>query len=157
MRIAIVFYSFSGNTKRLSLFLKEMLERKNHKVDIVEIKAEKEIKSFFRQVFCAFLKREIPLKRININFDEFDLIIFATPVWAFTITPHLRAFLEDINLEGKKTACFVTFGSGAGAEKALRELENILKNKKAKILFSFKIKDKDTKNKNFLQSLNLPL
>ncbi|OQX81694.1 MAG: hypothetical protein B6D56_01845 [Candidatus Omnitrophica bacterium 4484_70.1] len=157
MRIAIVFYSFSGNTKRLSLFLKGMLEKKNHKVDMVEIKAEKEIKSFFRQVFCAFLKRKIPLEKVNINFDEFDLIIFATPVWAFTITPHLRTFLEDINLEGKKTACFVTFGSGAGAEKALKELENILKSKKGEVLFSLKIKDKDTEDKNLLQKLNLPL
>jgi len=157
MKIAIVFYSFSGNTKRLALFLKEKLEENNHSVGVVEIKPAKEINSFSLQALSALLKKEAPLKKTEVNFDEFDLIIFGTPVWAFTITPYLRSFLKNVNLEGKKTVCFVTFGSGIGSDKALKELEGILKDKKAKVLCSFKVKDIKTKDKDYLQKLNLSL
>jgi flavorubredoxin len=152
MKVAIIFYSFSGNTKKACLFLKEKLIEKNVSVGLIELKPKEEETSFFKQGLQAFLKKKIKLKEVEFDLEKYDFVIFASAVWAFTITPALATYLENVkNLKNKKTACFLTFGSGAGSKKALKELENILREKGAHILFSRNLAGKKTEDKNYLE------
>jgi flavodoxin len=152
MKIAIIFYSFSGNTKRACLFLKDNLSTKNICVDLIELKPKKEETSFFKQGLQAFLKKKVELKEVDFGLEKYDFVVFASGVWAFTITPTLATYLEKVkNLKNKKVACFLTFGSGAGSKKALEELESILREKGAHILFSKNLSGKKTKDKNYLE------
>lgn len=137
MRGAIVFYSFSGNTRRACLFLKDKAASLGSSLDLIDLKLEKEVTSFFAQCLEAALNKKPALIEANYDLEKYDFLIFASPVWAFTYAPALRSYLNKIKgLENKTTACFLTFGSGAGKNKALKELENILKSKKARVLFS---------------------
>ncbi|HDN86267.1 MAG: hypothetical protein DRP68_02825 [Candidatus Omnitrophota bacterium] len=152
MKVAIVFYSFSGNTEKAVLFLKNFFLRKNIPVEVFRLKPVKEETSFFRQGMQAFLKEAPPILEINYDLDSYDLVVFASPVWAFTISPALRSYLRKVkNLARKKIVCFLTFGSGVGAKKALRELESILKSKKAEIIFSKSLAGSKVENKSYLE------
>ena len=137
MRGAAVFYSFSGNTRKACLFLKEMVEASGSSLDLIDLKLEKEVVPFFKQCLEAALKKKPKLLEADYDLGIYDFIIFASPVWAFTYAPALRSYLNKANgLENKIAACFLTFGSGAGSKRALRELENVLGGKKMRVLFS---------------------
>ena len=137
MRGAAVFYSFSGNTRRACLFLKEMIGTLGSSLDLIDLKLEKEVVSFFKQCLQAALKKKPKLLEADYDLGIYDFLIFASPVWAFTYAPALRSYLNKAKgLENKMAACFLTFGSGAGSKKALKELENVLEKKKMRVLFS---------------------
>lgn len=152
MKIAIVFYSFSGNTRTACEFLKENLEAKSGFVAMVQLKLKQEVTAFLKQCFQARSKKTPLFCAVDIDLKDYDFIVFASPVWAFSIAPALRAYLKAIgDLEGKKTGCFLTYGSGVGKGKALSELENILREKKAHILFSRNIRGKEVNDKSCLE------
>jgi len=152
MKGAVVFYSFSGNTRKACLFLKEMIGALGSSLDLIDLKLEREIVPFFKQCLQAALKKKPKLAGSDYNLGIYDFIIFASPVWAFTYAPALRSYLEEAKgLEGKTTACFLTFGSGAGSNKALKELEGVLRNKKMKVLFSKNILGAKTDDNVYLE------
>jgi len=136
----------------MCVFLKNKFEDRKNTVELIEVKPVKEIISFFGQCRQAFSKKEPEIGNADIDLKKYDLSIFASPVWAFTFAPALRSYLKKIgDLENKKTACFLTCGSGAGSNKALSELENILREKHTHILFSKNLAGRKSKNKNFLE------
>jgi len=154
MKVALVFYSFTGNTKRAVLFLRDIFKSKNRECNLIELKPLKETTAFFKQCWEAFLKRkpELISNREEYDLGEYNLIIIASPVWAFAISPAMRSYLKKVEgLDNKKVACFLTFGSGTGADRALREIENILRKKRAEVIFSKKLSGNRTRDRNYLE------
>ncbi len=158
MKIGILFYSFSGNTKKACEFLKDRLSSKNIVADLIELKLKEEAAAFFRQCLQAFLKKKPDLAAGSYNLEKYDCLIFASPVWAFTIAPALRSYLVKIKtLENKKAVCFLTYGSGTGSGKALQELENIVRDKGARMIFSKNLAGNKTKDSTYLEKQFKPL
>lgn len=153
MKIALVYYSFSGKTQRAAEHLRQELVSRNQEAVVIEIKPQVEERNFFRQCLAACFKKKTELKSsLNYELSEFDYVIFASAVWAFTITPALRSYLEKAEgLQNKKAGCFLTYGSGTGARKALKELEGILLGKGTNLVYSECLQGLKTKNKNYLE------
>ena len=153
MKIALVYYSFSGNTHNAVLFLQRALEEKAHQTQTIRLKPSKEESSFFKQGRDAFLKREAELIDCDYSLGKYDFVIFATPVWAFTITPALRGYLNKTGrLNNKKTGLILTYGSGVGVNKTQKELKQILNNKGATVKFELSLKGSKTKDKEYLKN-----
>jgi flavodoxin len=151
MKAIIIFYSFSGNTKRACLFLEERLKQAGAQVDLIDLRPQKEPKKFFQQCLQAGFKKTPKLAECNYEARAYDFIIFASPVWAFTIAPALRSYLNKINdLGQKRVVCVLTFVSGTGKNKALKELEDIVRNKNGYLLFSQNIKGDKTNQADYL-------
>jgi flavodoxin len=151
MKVAIISYSFSGNTKRACLFLMKKIKEKNIDAVVFDLKPAKEEKAFLLQCRDAFYKHKVALQSPAFELSTYDFIVVASPVWAFTFAPALRAYLESIkDLTDKKCACFLTYGSGMGKGKALEELEGILKAKGGRILFSKNMPGVKTSDKEYL-------
>ncbi|MDD4955766.1 MAG: NAD(P)H-dependent oxidoreductase [Candidatus Omnitrophica bacterium] len=151
MRVAIISYSFSGNTKRACLFLMKTIKDKNIDAMSFDLKPENEEKAFLKQCKSAFYRQRVNIQKTAPDIGSYDFIIFASPVWAFTFAPALRVYLESIkDLTDKKCGCFLTYGSGLGKNKALTELEGILKAKGGRILFSKNIPGAKTGDKEYL-------
>jgi FMN-dependent NADH-azoreductase len=135
MKTAIIYYSFSGNTRRLAKFLENWLTKAGTTVELNELKLVKEEKSFFGQCMQAQMKTRPALAGADFDLTTVDLVVFAGPVWAFNICPALRTFIGlAVGLEGKKTAVLLT--SGSGAKVGIKDLETILVNRQAQIVFS---------------------
>lgn len=106
MKTLIIYYSFEGSTK----FIAETMA-KEIGADLLELKPEKELKSHGfskfiwggRQVVMKTKPKLLPCAK---NFNDYDLILIGTPVWAFTFTPPLRTFFSEVKLENKKIALF---------------------------------------------------
>ena len=129
MNSAVVYYSYSGNTRRVAQALSAILKEKGQ-VQEVELSALDESGSFLGQCQRAFRHKKALLKEVNFDISGFDLICFGTPVWAFGPAPALNTFLEKCSgVAGKKVVLFTTYGSGAGNERCLKFMQDTLAKK----------------------------
>lgn len=108
MKIAVVCYSYTGTTKKYVELLQEKIG-----CDVIYIKPVKEIKSKgFASYFAGGLKvmmNETP-ELVDYSFDqnEYDYIILATPVWAYTYAPAMKAFMLKEKITNKKVSYLMT-------------------------------------------------
>ncbi len=151
MNIGVVYYSFSGNTRQACVFLKECLSDKGHSVECLDLQPVHETKAFIKQCIQAARKQTPELLECNYDLAKYEMVIFASPVWAFAVAPALNAYLQKAqNLAGKKTACFLTCGGGTGSQHALNGLEELIRKNQGQVLFSKIIKGSQTKQRKYL-------
>jgi len=58
------------------------------------------------------LNSKLSYQPIDINFDAYDEIVLASPVWAWTIVPFMKKFLKDHKLKDKKVTLLITHMGG---------------------------------------------
>jgi len=144
----MVFYSYSGNTEKLAMILKEELSAE-FKTDIFRLEALDESESFFGQAARAFLKKKAQIKdNIKLDLAEYDLVCLGTPVWAFGPAPALRTYLNKCSgVKNKQVLLFASYGSGTGSAKCIRQMSDIVQKKGATAIKSFLIQQSDVTNR----------
>jgi len=126
MRALIVYYSLEGNTRLIANAIAEHTD-----ADVLELIPKKEYPtSGFAKYFAggksAILKEKPELEKYNANLDNYELIIFGSPIWAGTFAPPLRTFLtEHSGMSNKKIAAFAC-SSGGGTAKCFTEIKQML-------------------------------
>jgi flavodoxin len=147
MRSVVIYYSYSGNTRKVTEALAEHLRQKGE-AQVMELIALDESKNFFGQCRRAFRHQQAKLAPVNFDLSGFDLVCFGTPVWAFGSTPAMNAYLDKCSgVEGKEIILFVTCGSGTGVGRCLEYMQGALAKKgaglaKRMIIPQAKIKDR---------------
>lgn len=129
MKVSVVFYSHSGVTKRVSVAIAEELSAlTDWQVETVELKPMKEVAQGFGKYVWGgkqvFMKNKPELKSYHFD-DSADIVILGTPVWAFSISPPIRSFLKEHNLEGKQVFSYYTCQGGPG--KVAKQLQEGIK------------------------------
>jgi len=108
MKVRIIYYSKTGNTRSIAKLLEKQLRDKNADVSLLEIKAVKN-PGFFKACISAIKERELPIKNTEYDLKKFDMVLFGCPVWAGSPSPYIKSFLEKAqNSKGKKAGIFVT-------------------------------------------------
>jgi len=127
MKKAIVYYSMTGNTDYVAKYIAERVE-----ADLIRIEPKKEypnkgFKKFLWGGKSALMKETPELEKYEFDANQYDGIIFGTPVWASQFTPPIRTFIKENKeqLKNKKMAVFTCF-SGGGAENAIEKLRQYL-------------------------------
>ena len=127
MKIAVVYYTMSGNTEYIAKKISEKVD-----VDLIKIIPKKEYpNSGFTKFFwggkSAVMKETPELEQYEFDSSKYDLIIFGTPVWASTFTPPIRSFIKENKdkIKDKKFAVIISY-SGGGADKAVEKLKDFL-------------------------------
>jgi flavodoxin len=122
LKILIVYYSLTGNTKIIAEAIAESINS-----DILEIKPVKELNAeggskFFWGGYQSTMKKKPKLKPFDINPLEYDLLFIGTPVWAWSLSPPIRSFLSKYDLTGKNVALWTcSAGDGVKAMNRFRE------------------------------------
>lgn len=118
MKSLIIYYSLEGNSKFISECINEVL-----KGDIVRLVPVHDVPKtgFFKKYLVggtnAMRKKKPEIEPININFDDYDFIVFGTPVWAGTFAPAFNTFFEKYNdIKNKNIALFCCHGGGGAAK-----------------------------------------
>lgn len=130
MRIAIIYYSMSGNTKyvadKIADGIKDLGEVDTIRIEPKKAYPDKGAKKFFWGGKSAVMGETPALQPYEFNIEKYDRIIFGTPVWASTFVPPVRTFInENPTVKDKKIAVFTCF-SGGGADKAIDKLKKYL-------------------------------
>lgn len=142
-KILIVFYSRTGNTRKVANDITSALS-----ADIEEIKDKNQRKGIIGWLHAgrdAMKKQTAQIEPLQKDPSAYDLVIIGSPVWASTITPAIRTYLEINNKSIKKYAFFATSGS-TPIEKTAQAAKAILdKDPLASSGFNEKeLKDKET-------------
>lgn len=150
MKSTIIYYSYSGNTKKVAETLAEYLKQKSD-VEIIELKALDESSNFFKQCIRAFKHRRAQIAQVNFNLSAYDLICLGSPVWAFGPAPAMNEYLDQCHgVEAKKILLFTTYGSGTGNEKCLNYMQDALSKKGGREFSRFSVQQAKVSNKEFV-------
>lgn len=131
MKIAIVYYSQSGNCDFVANEIAKQID-----ADIVRIEPEKAypdkgFKKFFWGGKSAVMGESPKLVPYTFDASGYDAIILGYPVWAGTFAPPIRSFVEQNRgvIAEKPVLAFAT-SSGGNAEKSFVKLAALLKKDK---------------------------
>jgi flavodoxin len=125
MKIGIVYYSRTSNTRRMAKTLEEKLKEKNAEVDLIEIEHVKR-PGFFAAGKAATKQLELPIKNTNFDMGKYDVILAGSPTWAGRPSPFIITFINKAeNMKGKKIAIF---GTGMSPINARDQFKEIIKN-----------------------------
>lgn len=98
MKVGIIIHSHSGNTLLMAQNLSEALTANGHQPSILRVSAVDENPS----------AKQVALKDAP-DTAEFDMLVFGAPVRAFSLSPVMRLYLEQLpSLAGKKVGLFIT-------------------------------------------------
>ena len=124
MKIGLVYYSRTGNTRSVAKTLEEKLKEKKADVDLIEIEHVKR-PGFFTAGRAASRQEELPIKNTDFNMEKYDIILAGCPTWAGKPSPFIKSFfVEAKNVQGKKIAFF---GTGMSPVKSREQFIEIMK------------------------------
>ncbi|MCL1947071.1 MAG: hypothetical protein FWF51_07995 [Chitinivibrionia bacterium] len=118
MKIAVVYYSYSGNTDFAAAEIAKVLN-----ADKFRIETEG---SGFLNFLRYKITKKLPKLRDDLEFnaDAYDKIVLAAPVWAWDVAPAMKSFLKKYPLKNKEIALLLCHGGGA-SEKTLTKFKTL--------------------------------
>lgn len=109
----VIYYSLTGHTKEIA----EKIQKMTH-ADLYEIKTVEKLNTvpWFYLILKKQLKDKIypELAGDMPDLTKYDTIFVGGPVWWYTVSTPMRAFLEKIDFQNKKVVPFSTQGSNFG-------------------------------------------
>ena len=117
----VIYYSQTSNTKTVA---QEIATRLG--ADIEEIVPVKPYDGDFQATISRCMQEREQgvtpeIKPIAADLSQYDVIFVGYPVWFGTFAPPFGAFLDQVDLSGKKIIPFCTFGSG-GLDSSVKNL-----------------------------------
>lgn len=96
----VIYYSFTGNSKKVAEYVKDKLD-----ADILELEPAEPFSSDYDEVVREWqnndVKRDVKIKQVNINLEQYKKIVLITSTWWYGITPVMKKFLKEYDLAGK--------------------------------------------------------
>ena len=122
MKSIVVFYTRTGNTKKVAESIMSQLQAESE--ELVDKKKRSGILGWLRSGWDSFRENLTDLKPIQHDPEEYELVIVGTPNWARNMTPAVRTYLVEHKDEIPKVAFFCTQG-GKGGEGLIESLGEI--------------------------------
>ena len=135
-KILIVYYSNGGHTKDVAQKLSSIVNG-----EIKEIHLDEQYPSNMF-VMSKIVRKQIKqgrLPKINdIDISNYDIVFAGSPIWNFSASLPVKAFLKNNNFENKILIPFFTYSGGANKNKVICEIMDLVNaNDIKKPLFMF--------------------
>ncbi|MGD1823025.1 MAG: flavodoxin family protein [Pleomorphochaeta sp.] len=108
----ILYYSYEGHTEKLAKDLATKFDLAIEKIEPINEKSTKGFSKYLWGGSQVIFKKRPKLKEKNIDLNDFENIIIASPVWAGEVTPAIYSFIEQNNLTDKNIYLFYTHQGG---------------------------------------------
>lgn len=114
----VVFFSRSGNVEKLAHLVSDITG-----APLVKLEPEKPYPNAYRET-TEVVKDQMnqgivpPIKPVNINFDDYDVIYLGSPTWWGHISRPMERFLSDYKIDGKRLMLFTSHGGSGEANTA---------------------------------------
>ena len=115
MKTIILFYSFSGKTKKLAG--QKANELKADIEEVIEVKKSSLFKAFTVGAFGAIRRKKSEIQPIKAGLGNYDQIIIMVPVWAANPAPVFNNMVELLP-SGKKVELVMVSGGGGTRKSA---------------------------------------
>ena len=118
----VVYYSRTGKTRWVAEQLASILD-----ADLEEIRERKDRSGFLGYLGAgkdAVLKREADLVSRH-SVEGRKTVVIGMPVWGWGPPPAVRAYLQKVDLSGKRACAFATF-DGSGGDRTLSAVGKLI-------------------------------
>lgn len=122
MKTLVVYYSRTGTTQRLAQQIAERLHADIEKISDTTDRSG--AIGYFSAGRDAMQRRMTKIAETTYDPANYDLIILATPVWAWTVTPAMRAYVIKNREKFKKIGLVLTRGN-SDVIKIFKEFEEM--------------------------------
>lgn len=122
MKTLVIYYSRTGTTQRLAQQIAERLHADLEK--IVDTTDRSGAMGYLSGGHDAMQRKMTKIAEITHRPENYDLIILATPVWAWTVTPAMRTFVVKNREKFKKIGLVLTRGN-SDVMKIFKEFEEM--------------------------------
>ncbi|MCC7571827.1 MAG: hypothetical protein KO464_00365 [Candidatus Methanofastidiosum sp.] len=123
MKTLVVYYSRSGNTKKLAEEISDKMVCDLE--EIIDIKNRKGIIGWLKSVRDAHSKKLTTIGETKKDPSRYDVVAIGTPVWAALMAPAVRTYINENKGKFKKVAFFCTCGS-SGDVKTFGDMEDYI-------------------------------
>lgn len=127
MNIGVIYFSQTGNTHSVAVKLKEKLQAEGHSVNLERLNVVGDFKPGQKDLRFETLP----------DVEQYDGIVFAAPVQAFSLCGAMKKYLEQIpSLKDKKVALYVTKQlrfNWTGGNQAINKMKKMCRVKEADI------------------------
>lgn len=120
----ILYYSKTGNNKKLGEILKEKLNFSLE--EIIDKKRRDGFFGFIISGYDAFTKRLTKIEDLNSKIDNFDHVVIGTPIWAGNITPAIRTLLIQNKDKIKSYSIYSVSAYGEKNSKIINDFVKII-------------------------------
>ena len=124
MKTLIIYYSYSGNTRKIAEATAEA-----ESADILEVKPPRnpgKFKAYFIGCPASIMGKSWKIQPLDVDLSSYEKIIIMSPIWAGGLTPYINAILEQLP-EGK--AVYIKLISGSGKSDCRDRLETKIRSK----------------------------
>jgi len=146
MKIGIIIYSITGNTKTVAQALLKNLVDRGFDCTLLEVKSKSNDPN---QTHVEIIERP--------TIQAFDKLIFATPVHAFSPSKVMKTYLSEIeDLNQKDVTLFITHHfpfAWMGGNSALKQIKRLIEKKNGKVNNMFSINWSSKKRSQNIQTL----
>lgn len=154
MRVAIVYHSLSGNTRRVAELLADRLAG-TAEADLVEVRDQRQYSTLTAYTSGAprAMRGEVAeIEPAEIDVADYDVIVLGTPVWAQAPTPAANGAVAAFRgIEGKEGVVFAT--SGGGPSPAAQTLAAALAARGVRVRGTAQFERKDVENEGAMNEL----
>ncbi len=146
MKVLVVYYSRTGNTRLVSEAIARALDSDIEEIDDKQNRAG--IFGFLKSGYEAVFKKLPEIEPVKNNPDEYDLVIIGSPTWAGRVSSPVRTYLTSYGHRLKKVAFFTT--CSASGDKIFSQMEEL----SGAPLVTLEIKEKEVKSGDFLKKVD---
>ncbi len=125
MKTLVVYYSKSGNTRRVAEEIAKALGADTE--ELIEVGTKRS--GFFGFLFAGrdgMRGRPSKIEPGKKRPADYDLVVVGSPVWGWNLVPAVRSYLGAVDLKGKPVAFFCTMG-GTGDKQTLASMRDLAK------------------------------
>jgi len=122
MKNLVVYYSRTGVTRSVADYIAESISCDIE--EIIDMKDRSGPKGYLVGGKDAATKKLTQIKETAKDPAEYDVVIIGTPVWAFTMAPAIRTYIENNKGKFKNVAFFCTEG-GSGGKKTFKDMQGL--------------------------------
>ncbi|MCW4051275.1 MAG: hypothetical protein NWE89_16240 [Candidatus Bathyarchaeota archaeon] len=126
MKTLIVYFTRTGNTKKIVDILQKELE--GDVETVTEESSRQGILGWLKSGGQGGSKADIPINPLKAAPSDYELVVMASPVWAGNMSAPMRAFIKKYKETLPKTAVFLTRDSPDVSE-AFTDIDELLSKK----------------------------
>jgi flavodoxin len=124
-RIAIVYYSRTGHTRKAANIIREGLMDNGIEADLKEIEVEGKV-GFWRTGKMATVN-DVPLLNEDYDLSEYDLVLIGSPIWAGGPAMPCLAYLDKVEDKGQNTIALLMTGGARNMNSNKKSMGKMVK------------------------------
>ncbi|MFC1731408.1 flavodoxin family protein [candidate division KSB1 bacterium] len=122
MKSLVVYYSRTGNTRKIALEIAVALNADIE--EITDTENREGVLGYLKSGMQSSLKKQVEIHKPEKDPSKYDLVVLGTPIWSWKLIPPLRTYINDHKF--LKNVAFFCTEQGSGGKGAFKEMESMI-------------------------------